>query len=269
MAEGDLEAIFHEELKAYFTAPERIAGHIAKAREGMAEREARLSAHQTEIQKVRDQMARTHQLYLDGQIPLASFGGFHKPLEERLRQLQDEQPRLEAELAHLKVTDLSAEEVLGEARKLYSRWSTLPLADRRSVVQSIVEKITVGKDEIEISLSYLPSSEELTKSQQRLLELLGIRERILRVRRADKRRLGKRVRTPFPESPRTLGQHIHRKRLEAGLTQGQLGAQLGVWRSAVGSWEADHYEPQPPVRARVLAFAGLGPDWQLAQRSNG
>jgi hypothetical protein len=32
----------------------------------------------------------------------------------------------------------------------------LPSGDKRGIVQAIVERVTVGKDEIEISLSYLP-----------------------------------------------------------------------------------------------------------------
>jgi site-specific DNA recombinase len=106
----DLEAIFYEKLKAYFVAPERIAARLASARQGLEEKEARLTVHQREIQKVREEMTRTHRLYLDGQIPLESFGGYHKPLEAQLLQLQNELPKLEAEVTHLKIRDLSADE---------------------------------------------------------------------------------------------------------------------------------------------------------------
>jgi len=164
----DLEAIFYEKLKAFFVTPERIAAHLATARQGLDAKEARLVGQQKEIQRVREEMTRTHRLYLDGQIPLESFGGYHKPLEEQLLQLQNELPKLEAEVTHLKIRDLSADEVLREARELYANWPTLPVERKQSVVQSLVEKIVVGPDEIEIRLSYLPSSEELTKSQQHL-----------------------------------------------------------------------------------------------------
>ena len=163
-----LDSIFCEQLKSYFVSPERIEQHIAKARAGMAERETRLGAHRREVERVRADMAKTHQLYLDGQIPKEGFATFYRPLEERLRQLQDELPRVEAEVAHLKVTSLSAEEVVAEARSLYARWPALEAEDKVRIVQSIVERITIGEGEIEISLSHLPSSEELTKSQQLL-----------------------------------------------------------------------------------------------------
>jgi site-specific DNA recombinase len=162
----DLEAIFYEQLKAYFDAPERIARHLESAKRNLVDKEAALTSHQHDIQKVRDEMARTHRLYLDGQIPLESFGSYHKPLEERLRQFQTELPRLEAECDHLKVHDLSAEEVAREARELYARWPSLTVEEKQRIVHSVAERVVIGSGEIEITLSHLPSSEELTKTQQ-------------------------------------------------------------------------------------------------------
>jgi site-specific DNA recombinase len=178
----DLEAIFCQELQAYFVAPERITERLAQARQGLTEKESGLAAHRQEIQKVREEMTRTHRLYLDGQIPLESFGGYHKPLEERLLQLQNELPRLEAEVTHLQIRDLSADEVLKEARQLHAVWPSLPVERKQSIVQSLVERIVVGRDEIELTLSCLPSSEEVTKSQQQLsLTSLNEDDRIARI----------------------------------------------------------------------------------------
>jgi hypothetical protein len=162
----DLEAIFHEEVRAYFDAPERISACLETARANVSEKQSALSNHQREIQKVRDEMNRTHQLYLKGQVPLESFGMYHRPLEERLRQLQDELPRLEAECDHLTVHDISVDQVVKEARTLYAKWPSLKVEEKQRIVRAIAERITVGRDEIEIKFSHLPASEELTKNQQ-------------------------------------------------------------------------------------------------------
>jgi site-specific DNA recombinase len=164
----DLEGIFHDELHAYFAAPQRIAAHLENSQINLRQKEALLQAHRNEIQKVRDDMTRTHKLYLDGEITGQGFGQFYKPAEERLNQLLAELPKLEAEIDHLKISTLSAEEVVAEAEKLYARWPTLPVEDKRKIVECIVERITIGKDEIDLTLSYLPSSEEMIKSQQAL-----------------------------------------------------------------------------------------------------
>lgn len=146
-----------------------MAVHLQKAHENLTEKETLLHINRNEAQKVRDEMTRTHRLYLEGEITSQGFGQFYKPAEERLNQLLAELPKLEAEIAYLKVTNLSVEEVTSEAEKLYSQWPTLSLENKRSIIEAIIEKITVGKGEIDISLYYMPSSEELVKNQQVVL----------------------------------------------------------------------------------------------------
>ena len=92
--------------------------------------------------------------------------GFLRSL--RLRELQEELPKLEAEVAHLGVRGLSADEVLNEARNLQERWPALPVEEKRAIVESIAEKVVIGKDSVELVLSHLPSTSELTKTQQLL-----------------------------------------------------------------------------------------------------
>jgi site-specific DNA recombinase len=164
----DMEAIFHDELKGFFANHDRIAAHLTEANQNLAEKQTLLAAHEREIQKIRDEMTRTHRLYLDGGITSQGFGQFYKPAEEKLNQLLVELPKLQAEVDFLKVNNLSADEVLAEAKTLYDRWPELPTDSKRKIAESIVEKIVVGDGEIEINLSCLPTSEELTKSQQTL-----------------------------------------------------------------------------------------------------
>jgi len=164
----DLEAIFHEELKAFFAAPELIAKHLEEASHNLREKENLLHTHENDIQRVREEMNRTHRLYIEGGISVQGFGEYYKPAEERLNQLVAKLPKLQAEVDHLKVTTLSAEEVVSEAQNLYARWPTLPGEDKRRIVESIVERITIGKGEIDITLTCLPGSEELVQSQQDL-----------------------------------------------------------------------------------------------------
>jgi site-specific DNA recombinase len=113
-------------------------------------------------------MHQTHQLYLHKQISGDGFRDLYAPAEERLNQLQNELPKLEAEVDFLKVNKLSADDVLHEANTLYDQWPKLPIEDKRKIAESLVEKIVIGEGEIDITFSYLPSSEELCKNQQGL-----------------------------------------------------------------------------------------------------
>ena len=165
----DLEGIFYDELKAFFTNPEAIARHLQNAAQNLIEKQQLLQVQKSEIAKVREQMKQTHELYLARQISVEGFGDIYKPLEERLTALQTELPKLEAEVDALKVNNVSADEVLSEANQLYARWPELPVEDKRKIVEGILEKAVIGPgDEIELTLSYLPTSEEMLNTQQRL-----------------------------------------------------------------------------------------------------
>src|ERR1039458_5906895 len=165
---ADLENVMRQELKVFFGQPKRIAQHLQQADRNLAEKSALLDAHQREIQKVRDGTHQTHQLYLHKQISGDGFRGLYAPAEERMKQLQAELPKLEAEVDFLKVNKLTADDVLHEANSLHERWPSLPPQDKRKIIEALIEKIVIGNGEIDITFSHLPSSEELCKNQQRL-----------------------------------------------------------------------------------------------------
>ena len=54
----------------------------------------------------------------------------------------------------------------------------------------------------------------------------------------------------MPPEAKTIGEHVHKRRKDLGLHQWQLAKMLGVWRATLGSWEANHYEPERKVCAR-------------------
>jgi site-specific DNA recombinase len=164
----DLEDIVRQELKVFFGEPARIAEHLKNANSNLAEKSDLLQAHEREIQKVRDEMTRTHRLYIEEQITAQGFGEFYKPAEARLNQLLAELPKLQAEVDFAKVNRLSADDVLHEANSLYARWPKLPPGEKRQIVEALIEKVVIGKGEIDITFSYLPSSKEQCKSQQKL-----------------------------------------------------------------------------------------------------
>ena len=157
VGEADLEAVFVEQLRGIVLSPERIAETLEKADQNVTEKQQVLESLETEKRGVAAEMERLYQLYLKDQISGQLFADRNTPLEERLRQLQDEIPRLQGELDFLKLQLRSSDEVLSEARDLHSRWPTLPFADRRQIVEGITDHIAVADNEITIQLAYLPS----------------------------------------------------------------------------------------------------------------
>ena len=74
------------------------------------------------------------------------------------------------------VNNVSGDEVLAEAQTIYPRWPKMTIEEKRPIVQALIEKVTVGKGEIELSFSYLPTSEEQCKSQQQF-ERVRVRDK--------------------------------------------------------------------------------------------
>ena len=168
----DLEEVFVGEIHDVFSNKAKLAEQISATERNLADKEKMLTTHRQEIERVREEMAKTHRLYLDGHIVLADFGGYHKPLADRLTQLQTELPKLEAELDYFKVRSVSADAVQVEADTLYNNWPQLPDENKRRIIEGIVERIEIKKDrpEIEITFSSTAPSEDMTTNQQSLRE---------------------------------------------------------------------------------------------------
>ena len=90
---------------------------------------------------------------------------------QRLNQLQAELPKLQADLDYYKINGLNTEQILAEARDLYGQWPRMTNDEKRQIAESLIEKIVVGANEIDITFSALPTSEEMTKSQHMLMDL--------------------------------------------------------------------------------------------------
>jgi site-specific DNA recombinase len=157
----DLEDVFHHQLKTFFYSPEEIAHYLSDADRIIKEKEELLKTLTEDKQKIKTEMEKTYKLYMEDQITPQGFGSLYKPLEERLKQTEDQIPELQGEIDFLKIQYLSSDQMLNQARDLYSRWPDLISEEKRKIVENITEKILIGKGDVTINLCYLPSSSEL------------------------------------------------------------------------------------------------------------
>ena len=154
--QADLERVFQEQLKAFFLSPEQVASALEVGDQEIAAKEELLDALRREAVRLKAEADEVYQLYLSHEINARGFGERNTPIEDRRGQLEEEIPRLQGEIDFLKIQHLSEEQLASEAEDLYTRWDDLSPEDKRALVQAIVNRVTVGRDEIEISLSYLP-----------------------------------------------------------------------------------------------------------------
>lgn len=155
----DLEAVYVDQLKGFFTSSDQISSHLDKANESLGEKEQLVVVKRRELDKVQKEIDRVYRLYVDEKLTGDDFAGFFKPLQARKKSLEDDTAQAEGELDFMKVNRMSADEIVSEAGTLYGRWPKLTREERRSVIESITEKITIGKGNegsVEIELAYMP-----------------------------------------------------------------------------------------------------------------
>lgn len=160
---ADLEDIFFEQLHGFLISPTEVNAYLARAADTLTDKERLLESRKKEAEKVRQETDRTYRLYLDKQLTSEAFGKFFKPLEERQKQIDEEIPRIQAEIDFLRIESFSSDQVMNDAHDLQARWPTLERDEKRKIVECITKKIVIAKDEISIDLCYLPSSKELSK----------------------------------------------------------------------------------------------------------
>lgn len=164
----DIEAIFREELEDFFVSKEKITAHLASGNVHLADKKELLIVHERQLEKIRVEMRKVYQLYQNDQIDPEGFGKLYRPLEDQERSLSIELAKLQGEVAALQMHQLSADEVITEAVDLHRQWPKFTQEEKRRIIESITEKIEVSGNEINITLCYMPSCEELTKRQRNL-----------------------------------------------------------------------------------------------------
>ena len=62
----------------------------------------------------------------------------------------------------------------------------------------------------------------------------------------------------YPVAPRTLGEHVRKRRFDLGLLQAQVAERIGVTASTVWNWEHGR-SPDPKHHFTIIQFLGYTP----------
>jgi site-specific DNA recombinase len=164
----DLEAIFLEELQGYLLSPEQIAEYLQKANATINEKNSLVESLGKELEKVKAEADKVYRLFIDEGMTKEQFKERYQPLDERKNQIEAELPKAEANVSLLKIDGLTSEYIVEEARDVQATWPTMTPDEKRRIVESLVKRITIATDEIDITLCYLPSFREMTNRQRTL-----------------------------------------------------------------------------------------------------
>ena len=66
-------------------------------------------------------------------------------------------------------------------------------------------------------------------------------------------------RKEYPENPKSLGEHLLKRRLQVGELQREVAKRLGVETDTYLLWEKDRAKPEARYYPRIFAFLGYNP----------
>ena len=153
----DIDEIYHTQLKDFLLTETDITDYLSQSDSRLQEKEKLLSSTISDISRIRKEIKELVSLRLIGELTTETLSPLLKPLEIQVKQLEEMLPELEADVDFLKIQYLSSDTVLEGAKDLYNNWLIIPFEEKRSIVEMITNKITIGKSDINICLSYLPS----------------------------------------------------------------------------------------------------------------
>ena len=151
-----VEELFHEQLKNFLFSDTEIQKHLDEEYKKVSQKKELLGVHNKEIESINGDIKDLFKLYKDGQIPTKSFKDYHEPLREKLEQLQDSITELQSEIDYLELNTLSSDQVLHDARNLHQMWPKFSDEEKKSIIDAIVKKIVIDKEDIYLELEYLP-----------------------------------------------------------------------------------------------------------------
>jgi len=154
----DLEEIYHEQLKTFLLTGVSISEYLEKLDVELQEKEKLRFVISEERQSLTKKMDKLTDMRMNNEVTKDWFADKFKPLEQRLFQITDQLPDLQAEIDFLKIQHRSSDVVLSDATDLYVHWNALDYDAKRTIIETITDKITVGKEDIHIKLSYLPTA---------------------------------------------------------------------------------------------------------------
>ncbi len=154
---ADIDEIYHEQLRSFLLTDADITSIATASETILTEKETLYKSTLQEYNSLKKKISELVHLRINGELQKDDFAALYRPIEEQVRQFEKQLPELEAEIDFLKIQSLSTDTVIQEAKDLYNRWPELPFDEKRSIIETITEKITIHQDSIDISLSYLPA----------------------------------------------------------------------------------------------------------------
>lgn len=157
----DLDTIFKEQLRGLVLNEDELREKLNGARTKVGDIDSHIMALRNEVPKIEAKLEELLDLHSTGELPTLGFGKHYQPVFDRLEEIEKSIPELEGKRDALLVDADSTDQIIEDAKDLYSRFDDLDNKERREIVTAITNSITIDDDEISIDLKYIMPPREL------------------------------------------------------------------------------------------------------------
>ncbi len=151
-----LEAIFQSELDTFAFAPETLDENKRRMSDALQATSDLIEGHEQNITRLDSQIDSLLVLHQSGAIDQDGFAKRYKPLGDRNRELSAELPRLIEKHQKLSTNLNRQADVVAETQDIAHRYPAMSFGEQRRLVETVVERVTVGVDEVEFGYLFDP-----------------------------------------------------------------------------------------------------------------
>lgn len=246
-----IEDIYETQLREFLTSRVDLDDAAEKTREYIASKASELESLSVSHKKAVAEMEKYERLFLDDGIDARRFKELHSPISLQANQLKTNIKELSVELESLKKSSFSNEAVIEKSTNLAQKWKKLSRENKRHLVESITEEITIGQDSIDISFTYVPLVNETTRQHTNMVVLPCFLQ--------FKKRIPKPLSALYPKKLETIGDHLRKVRLDRSLLQRELAKELAVCPTTIKNWEKGYKIPLDSHLPIICRFLGYCP----------
>ena len=153
-----LEAIFQSELDTFAYSKDTLAEFRLRSETELDQTVNLIDGHQRQIEQIDKQTDSLLALHQAGSLDQPAFAKRYQPLQRRMSELTNELTKLTATADKLTSDLTRGEDALIETQDVAQRYPAMSFAYRRRLVETVVERVTVGDDEVEFVYLFDPRS---------------------------------------------------------------------------------------------------------------
>lgn len=157
----DMDSIFKEQLRGLVLNEDELRDKLNDTRSQVDSIDSQVETLRAEMPKIEAKLEELLDLHSKGEIPTNGFGKHYQPHFDRLQEIESTLPELEGKRDALLVDAQSTDQIIEDAKDLYSRFDNLDHKERREIVTAITNSITIDDDEISIDLKYIMPPQEM------------------------------------------------------------------------------------------------------------